>query len=199
MAFVHAVSTATKFHVAVPGDRDPKGGIWIYISMDRGFRAETFLAAHARLAGRSMRLTRAEAAQVARYIARAIGRREAPWHSGVLRDEPNIRHAHKSGAVANTTAPPISAIRRISFVVRVMTRLRAEQAVVPGDARMKGVSLRSVAEQRGTPGAPRTPNTTTPQAGFILRALQDGLADERLAREGITSDCSHGRPRSRRE
>jgi len=86
LAYVHAVSTATKFHVAVPGDPDPDGGIWIYISMDRGFRAETVLAAHARLAGRSMRLTRAEAAQVARYIARAIGRREAPWHSGVLHD-----------------------------------------------------------------------------------------------------------------
>jgi hypothetical protein len=78
-ASVHAVSTMTKYRVAVPGDPDPNGGVWISLSEDYEFVFEGLGSAYARVDGREVLLTRAEATRMARFIATCMRRRSTRW------------------------------------------------------------------------------------------------------------------------
>lgn len=86
LMFVHAAAMVTRFRVAVSGDPDPDNGIWIYLETydGYGYKLDTAAPAYARVNGRRVSLSPAEAARVARYIGKAIRRRDAPWDRHTL-------------------------------------------------------------------------------------------------------------------
>jgi hypothetical protein len=68
-----------KYRVAVPDDSDPDGGVWISLSPDYELTVDNGGDAYARVDGFEVRLTHAEAARIARFVATCMRRRALPW------------------------------------------------------------------------------------------------------------------------
>jgi hypothetical protein len=78
-AAVHMVHATTIFRVSVPADEDPNSGIWISLSPENGYIVEDYATSFARVGRRELRLTRREANEIARLIARTMRLRARPW------------------------------------------------------------------------------------------------------------------------
>jgi hypothetical protein len=68
------------YRVSVPEDADPRGGIWISLSPGPKYTIEKYDTAIARVGGRKVRLTKAEAKEMRGVIATAMRLRAIPWH-----------------------------------------------------------------------------------------------------------------------
>ena len=66
-----------RYHVRLPEDPDPAGGVWISLSSNQPLEVE-YGDAIARIAGAEIRLTRAEADQVAHFVRSIMRRRLRP-------------------------------------------------------------------------------------------------------------------------
>jgi hypothetical protein len=82
---VHAVDAGTKYRVAVPEDPDPNGGVWISLSSAYELTVENGGHVYARVEGRDVHLTRAEASRIARFVATCMRRRAIPWRHSSAR------------------------------------------------------------------------------------------------------------------
>lgn len=68
------------YRVSVP--EDPSGGVWLSLSSDGRFELDKFTPVFARVGGRDVRLTRAEASEIRGVVAAAMRLRTKPWHYG---------------------------------------------------------------------------------------------------------------------
>jgi len=74
-----ALTAGSTYRIDVFGDPDPEGGIWITFEKEDVFRILDHAAAHARVGGKRIRLTRAEADEMAMLVALAMRRRKRQW------------------------------------------------------------------------------------------------------------------------
>jgi len=72
-------ATGSTYRIDVYGDPDPEGGIWITFEEDQKYRIRDYAAVHARVVGKRIRLTRAEADEMATLVARTMRRRRRRW------------------------------------------------------------------------------------------------------------------------
>jgi hypothetical protein len=77
-ASIVSIYSATTVRLAVPADPDPKSGIWISFSESSDFILGGVADVFARVGERKVRLTRAEAHRVARFVAKTIHVRARP-------------------------------------------------------------------------------------------------------------------------
>jgi hypothetical protein len=90
-AGVAAIFGTNLHRVSIPEETDPDGGIWISLSPAPKYEIEDYGSALARIGGREVRLTKAEAREIRNVIVAAMRRRVPPRHSDVAGAGPRRR------------------------------------------------------------------------------------------------------------